>query len=315
MRRILRGLLALVVILLLFAAGGIIWAKRALKFDRRFPPEAAEVLALDGKDAGPTRVWWINTAQQTMPRKAVLEPDRDPTPDAPYVMSHPSFVLEWADGRLLLIDTGMTPADAESFGKPAEWIAEAQAMEPLADVAQRLGPARSRVAGVVFTHLHTDHTGGIGVLCDGGPASIPVFMTTLQTERPNYTTRPGLRQIEKAPCAKITTIGDSGMLALPGFPGVAVVPAAGHTPDSQVILARVGDKLYAFAGDLANALDGIMLGVPKPWLYSLVVVPEDTAWLASQRRWLRDLAQQQGVVVLPAHDQRAIEASGIPVWP
>jgi hypothetical protein len=31
--------------------------------------------------------------------------------------------------------------------------------------------------------------------------------------------------------------------------------------------------------------------------------------------WLRGLAKEHGVVVLPAHDQGAIEASGIPVWP
>ncbi|MCW5890485.1 MAG: MBL fold metallo-hydrolase [bacterium] len=314
MRLFLRAFLGLVLLLVIVAAGGVIWARRSLEGERRFPPAAAEVLALDGQDAGPTRIWWINTAHQPMPRAAVLEPDRDPTPNAPYVMSHPSFVLEWADGKLLLVDTGMTAAGAVSFGRPLEWLGDAQPMEPLADVAQRLGGAKSRVAGVVFTHLHTDHTGGLGVLCEGGPAEIPVFMSTPQAERPNYTTRPGLREVHAATCARVTPIGDSGLLALPGFPGVAVVPAAGHTPGSQVVLAKVGDTRYAFAGDLANALDGITHDVPKPWLYSLLVVPEDTAWLAGQRRWLRELAQQ-GVVVLPAHDEGAIAASGVPVWP
>lgn len=315
MRLFLRAFLGLVLLLVVVAGAGLFWARRSLEGERRFPPEPAEVLALDGAGAGPTRLWWINTAHQAMPRAAVLEPDRDPTPDAPYVMSHPSFVLEWADGRLLLIDSGMTAAEAASFGKPLEWLGGAQPMEPLADVAERLGDAKARVAGVVLTHLHTDHTGGLGVLCEGGPAEIPVFMSTPQAERPNYTTRPGLRDVQEASCARITPIGDAGMLALPGFPGVAVVPAAGHTPGSQVVLAKVGDTRYAFAGDLANALDGILHDVPKPWLYSLVVVPEDTAWLAAQRRWLRDLAQQHGVVVLPAHDEAAIEARGVPVWP
>lgn len=315
MRLLLRAFLGLVLLLVVVAGAGIFWARRALEGERRVPPESAEVLALDGAGAGPTRLWWINTAHQPMPRAAVLEPDRDPTPDAPYVMSHPSFVLEWADGRLLLIDTGMTAEEAASFGKPLEWLGGAQPMEPLADVAERLGDAKARVAGVVLTHLHTDHTGGLGVLCEGGPAAIPVFMSTPQAERPNYTTRPGLRDVQDASCARITPIGDAGMLGLPGFPGVAVVPAAGHTPGSQVVLAKVGDTRYAFAGDLANALDGILLDVPKPWLYSLVVVPEDTAWLAGQRRWLRELAQQHGVVVLPAHDEGAIEARGVPVWP
>lgn len=311
-----RAFFGLIVLLVVIAVVGLVWARRSLEGERRFPPQAAEVLTLDGQDAGPTRVWWINTAHQPMPRSAVLEADRDPTPDQPYVMAHPSFVLEWADGRLLLVDTGMTPEEAASFGRPLQWLGGAEPMEPLAAAAARLGAAKARVAGVIFTHLHTDHTGGLGALCEGGPAEIPVFMSTPQAERPNYTTRPGLRQVKDASCARILGLGDEGgMLPVPGFPGVAVVPAAGHTPGSQVVLATVGDTRYAFAGDLANALDGILLNIPKPYLYSLLVVPEDTAWLSSQRTWLRGLAQEHGVVVLPAHDQRAIEASGVPVWP
>jgi glyoxylase-like metal-dependent hydrolase (beta-lactamase superfamily II) len=315
-RLFLRAFFGLLLILVLVVIGGLTWARMSLKQERRIPPDAAQVVALDGKDAGPTRVWWINSAHQPMPRSAVLEADRDPTPDAPYVMAHPSFVLEWADGRLLLVDTGMTPDEAVAFGRPLEWLGGAQPMEPLAAVAARLGAAKSRVAGVILTHLHTDHTDGLAALCDGGPAEIPVFMNTAQAERPNYTTRPGLRDVNEAACARILNLGDDGgMLPVPGFDGVAVVPAAGHTPGSQVVFAKVGDKRYAFSGDLANALDGIMLDIPKPTLYSLLVVPEDTPWLATQRTWLRGLAKEHGVVVLPAHDQGAIEASGIPVWP
>jgi hypothetical protein len=282
-RLFLRAFFGLLLILVLVVIGGLTWARMSLKQERRIPPDAAQVVALDGKDAGPTRVWWINSAHQPMPRSAVLEADRDPTPDAPYVMAHPSFVLEWADGRLLLVDTGMTPDEAVAFGRPLEWLGGAQPMEPRGD---------------------------------GGPAEIPVFMNTAQAERPNYTTRPGLRDVNEAACARILNLGDDGgMLPVPGFDGVAVVPAAGHTPGSQVVFAKVGDKRYAFSGDLANALDGIMLDIPKPTLYSLLVVPEDTPWLATQRTWLRGLAKEHGVVVLPAHDQGAIEASGIPVWP
>src|SRR5262245_2702592 len=70
----------------------------------------------------PTRVAVINTASQKMSRANVLETERDPHPDQAFVMSYPAFVLEWKDGRLLLVDAGMTRAGAESFGVPLEWL-------------------------------------------------------------------------------------------------------------------------------------------------------------------------------------------------
>ena len=55
----------------------------------------------------PIRVSTWNTASQVTPRKQVLEASLDPDPQAPYVMSHAVFLLEWADGRALLVDAGM----------------------------------------------------------------------------------------------------------------------------------------------------------------------------------------------------------------
>ena len=66
-------------------------------------PMVGDVLALDKVTDLPVKVSVIETARQSMPRSGVLDPGTDPTPDAPYVMTHPAFVLEWADGRLLLV--------------------------------------------------------------------------------------------------------------------------------------------------------------------------------------------------------------------
>jgi hypothetical protein len=55
-------------------------------------PAAAEVLAAVGRPDGPTRLRWIETASQ---RGA----------DGRQVV-RPVFVLEWPDGRVLLVDTG-----------------------------------------------------------------------------------------------------------------------------------------------------------------------------------------------------------------
>lgn len=303
------GILCALVLVVL--VGGLVLGHLAVRREGDPLPPAAAVTALG---PGPDRVGWIETARQPMPRSAVLD-GTDPDPAAPYVMAHPAFVLGWPDGRLLLVDVGMTPEAAATFGKPLELAGGASPMEPLTSAAAALGPDRARVAGVVFTHLHTDHVGGLPALCDDGPASIPVFLGASQAEHPNWTTRPGLRIVRGAPCASEQRIDGPGPLrALPGFPGVGVFHAGGHTPGSQVVFANVGGRRIAFVGDLVNNVDGIRHDVPKPFLYSLLIVPEARDRLHDLRVWLRDLGATADVTLVPAHDEGAIRAAGLPTW-
>jgi glyoxylase-like metal-dependent hydrolase (beta-lactamase superfamily II) len=264
------------------------------------------------------RLAWINTASQPMPRSAVLDPGRDPKPTEPYVMSHPSFVLEWADGRLLLVDVGMNRQQAAAFGRPIELMTGGQPIQPLASVAERLGEARARVRGALFTHLHTDHTSGIGDLCQGLDHRVTVFMTEAQAERPNYTSRPGLALLRDAGCVQMERLTGGPLFAPAGFPGVLVIAAGGHTPDSQIILAHVqgpeGLRSYAFVGDIVNNIAGIDEDVPKPFLYRTFLVPEDGARQSELRHFLKRLRDDSRVTLLVSHDQRQIEASGIPAW-
>jgi len=260
----------------------------------------------------------INTASQEMPRGAVLAAGRDPHPERPYVMSHPSFVLEWADGRMLLVDVGMTPEEAASFGKPLELLADAAPMQTLGSTAARLGADAARVRGVVFTHLHTDHVGGLAALCAAVGHELDVPMTEAQADRPNFTTRPGRKEVDTAGCARVTKLRGGGLMPLPGFPGVWVIAAGGHTPGSQIVLAavRTGDgvRRYAFTGDTVNNIDGVLDDVPKPFVYRTFLVPESERRQQELRGYLKRLRDEAGFTLLVSHDQRALEASGVPSW-
>jgi len=315
----------LVILLLASLAGGLVFviialtsAHLAIRRERVLLPSADAVAASAAGAQMPERVSVINTASQAMPRSAVLEAKQDPQPQQPYVMSHPAFVLEWADGRMLLIDSGMNREQAVAFGKPLALLAGADPLQPLTSVAERLGSARRRLQGVIFTHLHTDHTGGILDLCrDGGPP-LTAFMTEAQAERPNYTTRPGLDLLRRAGCVQEQRLSGTGLLDVPGFPGVSVVAAGGHTPGSQLVVAHVhgaaGTRSYVFAGDIANNIDGITYDIPKPLLYRWLIVPEDNQRQATLRHFLRALHEDQGLTVVVSHDLRNIEQSGIPAW-
>jgi glyoxylase-like metal-dependent hydrolase (beta-lactamase superfamily II) len=279
---------------------------------------APESLLVRDAGAGPIRVSVVNTASQIMPRSTVLDDARDPHPNAPYVMSHPSFVLEWADGKVLLVDAGMSRAAAASFGRPLEIAGDAEPMVAHGSTAEQLGATVEQVRGMIFTHLHTDHVDGIGELCAAARHPIEVFMTEAQAERPNYTTRPGMRLIDAASCARRTRLSGASPFAVPGFPGVVVIAAGGHTPGSQIVVATVGagdqPRRFAFAGDTINNVDGVLHDIPKPTLYRWLVVPEDEARQSELRRYLRRLHQEHGVTVLAAHDQLAIEASRMSAW-
>ena len=52
----------------------------------------------------------------------------------------------------------------------------------------------------------------------------------------------------------------------------------------------------------------------KGWLYSHLLVPEDTKLLERWRLWLEQADQQDNVSVLVAHDINAFEASDLKAW-
>jgi len=314
-RRTLRLLALVLLAALVVAAAGLGLAHRGVR--GLGAPLPADLPALEAGPDLAVDVLVVNTASQPVPRAQVLDADRDPAPERPYVLGHPAFVLTWADGRRLLVDAGMDRAAAASFGRPLELLTAAGSVEAHGDVAEQLGAdALGGPLGLVFTHLHVDHTQGVRALCAARRgAPIALFQTAAQAARRSYTTRAGAAHVEEAGCVRRTILPDAPLAALPGFPGVAVLWAAGHTPGSQVILAAVraeggAPRRIAFAGDVANAVDGIRADVPKPFLYRLLVVPEDDARLGEVRRFLAGL-ERAGFALAPSHDLVHLRALGL----
>ena len=289
---------------------------------RGLDPELPSIEAVRAQaDAAdlPIRVSYWNTASQRMPRQRVLEASLDPAPQALYVMSHALFVLEWKDGRTLLVDAGMDRAQARSFGRLIEWVGGEPAVSH-GGIAERLGPALAgRPLAIAFTHLHTDHVGGVVSLCRGLPSQthVRLFQTPAQMDLVNFTTYPARAALDRASCLTRERLPDVPLAPLPGFPGTFAIRAAGHTPGSQIVGAwvreRAGVRGYLFAGDAANAIDGVHFDVPKPRTYQLFVVPESERRLKRVRAFLRE-AEQAGLVIALAHDERHLAATGIPVF-
>jgi glyoxylase-like metal-dependent hydrolase (beta-lactamase superfamily II) len=292
----------LIALVISLAACGLAWAHVAIRREHPPLPDPQAVEAIAAPD-GPVRLSWIETASQR-------------TPGGGQDLVHPAFVLEWADGRLLLVDTGMDADYARAFGRPMEWILGAEPVQAGRSVSDALGEARRRLAAVVFTHLHVDHTQGVGLLCRAGEPPFSVFMTAAQAERPNYTTRSGLAQVRAAPCARPVKLPDSGVAALSGFPGVGVIRVAGHTPGSQLVVAWVGSGPnrhgYVLAGDVVFEKAQIEADRPKPLAYRLLITPENDEQLGIARRWLRSLEADHGLTVVPSHDRTYLTGLALP---
>ena len=322
LKRISLVVLVLLALAATAAAVALLRAHLAVRAETALLPtlDAVEAAAAVGAivDDAPVRLAMINTASQAMPRADVLSADRDPHPGLPFVMSFPAFVAEWKDGRLLLIDAGMTRAGAVAFGRPLEWLGGAQPMVPHASAAEALGDATARLKGIVFTHLHTDHVGGIGELCQHRN-SLTVALTEAQAERTNYTTRPGRDLLEEADCVHFARVSGGPLFPVAGFPGVYLIDAGGHTPGSQIVLVfvRAADGTahrYALTGDIVNHLDGILYDVPKPFAYRTFIVPESEPRQHELRAFLKQLHDEAGFALLVSHDQQSLEASGVPEW-
>lgn len=324
MRRLVIALLAAITLALLGAAAGLGVAHVAIRRVR--PPlpgpeallQAEAQLQADGVTERPVAVHVIDTAQQAMPRAAVLDASRDPNPDAAYRMSHPAFVLAWPDGRLFLIDAGMPRDDALAFGAPLERLAAASPIVPLAALVDQLGSDVLRVRGIAFTHLHTDHTAGAADVCRALGRPLRLFQTPAQADHGNHTTWAGRAQLESAGCLVPERLSSGPLYAVPGFPGLFVLAAAGHTPGSQIFIAHVRGaepRVWIFTGDAVNHRDGVRFDVAKPALYSALLVPEDGARLARLRGWLGALAAFPGVELAISHDLAGIETRGMPPWP
>ena len=130
----------------------------------------------------------------------------------------------------------------------------------------------------------------------------------------------GLVPLEAAGCLapkRLPANGES-LLPVPGFPGLSVVTTGGHTPGSQLFVARVkgdkGEHVWVFSGDIVNAADGFLHNVPKPAYYSLLIVPEHRKRLDRLRRYLLALDKRPDVTVVVSHDEAHLKASGMLPW-
>jgi glyoxylase-like metal-dependent hydrolase (beta-lactamase superfamily II) len=299
MRWVLRIIGALLGVLLIVIAVRDVPAHLQVRRVHPKLPSAAELRTLLAASGGPQSLRWANTSSQPLARG---------------VIGHPVFLAQWPDGRLFEVDSGMDAPAAIRFGKLLRWMAGGGAVTPHGTVPDQIGDAVHRVAGIGFTHLHIDHTEGVRALCAASVArGARVFEGRPQATLRDPNTQEGGAIVDDS-CFEKVVVGDEGLLPIEGFPGMALVPIGGHTACSTMFAFAVSGHLWVLSGDTTNTRESLLQNRGKGFLYSGILVPEDTARTAELRRYFAALDAEDDITVVVSHDLGALETSGLPAW-
>ncbi len=287
MKYLLYALLGLIVLVILAAGFVLIPAHLQIRqMDIAIPDlDALRSLAVPDMET-PRLVGFVTTAEQG---------------NGPGTIGHVGILVAWPNGRQLLIDTGMDRESAVAFGKPMESVLGAPPTETYGPIEEQRGDAINDIKGIIFTHLHSDHTQGVTAICAAMAVPATIFQTRQQAEDQNYLTGDGQRSIDNSACNR-SVLADNTLKSIDGFPGIYAIAAGGHTPGSTIVAVVTESGIVVFSGDLTNAIANVRNNEGKGWLYSYLIVPENTRLLEQWRLWLKAADESDDFQVFPAHD-------------
>lgn len=199
-----------------------------------------------------------------------------------------AFRLPVQGGKAIMIDSGIHADDAAKMGMNIRY--------PGAQT--RIDRALQSAGLILFTHEHPDHMGA--ALRLGGP-----IMASAQFNANQLPAAP-LAGSLRWPSGFTPRATISGTAPQAVAPGVVVIPAASHTPGSQMIFVRLTDgKEFLFAGDIAT--------LDTSWQQQRARSRLVGDFLAKENRpevfaWLRTIAKLKAEApalnIVPGHDIR-----------
>jgi glyoxylase-like metal-dependent hydrolase (beta-lactamase superfamily II) len=257
-------------------------------------PYPADLLARVRAAAGaipgapPSGVNYVKIAESHRPLSDIVEGGSKDD----YVSARTAFQVVYPTGTVM-IDTGMDEAVHKFFGFGRE---EPYWPERNAAVQAALKQAKL----IVVTHEHGDHVAGV-IRSDLRKELAAKTLLTREQLRTlvNY---PQMPEIKLTPDMARDYIVVDYESFLPVAPGMVLIKAPGHTPGHQMIYLRLeSGREYLFIGDVGWTLANVTELKLRPPV-TMRRISEDAAALALELRWIKQVMDEQKLVVIPSHD-------------
>jgi glyoxylase-like metal-dependent hydrolase (beta-lactamase superfamily II) len=238
--------------------------------------------------APPAGINYVKLAESHRPLADIIEGGSKDD----YVSARTAFQVIYLTGTVM-IDSGMDLTVHKFFGFGRE---EPYWPERNAAVQEALKQAKL----IVVTHEHGDHVAGV-IRSDSRKE---IAAKTLLTREQVHTllSYPQMPEIRLTPEAARDYIVVDYEDYLPVAPGMVLIKAPGHTPGHQMVYVRLDSgREYLFIGDVGWTLANVTQMKLRP-AATMRRISEDAVALGHQLRWIRQVMDQEKLIVIPSHD-------------
>ncbi len=217
--------------------------------------------------------------------------------DDRFVSARTAFQVVYPDGSVML-DSGMDEQVHRYYGFGRD--------EPyFSDVNADVQAALKRARLVIITHEHGDHIAGVVRSENRDELAPKTLLTRDQVQTLSFAAQ--IPQIKLTPEQARDYIVVDYELILPVAPGIVLIKSPGHTPGHQMIYIRLsGGEEFLFIGDIGWSLDNITELKLRP-AETAARIKEDPQALMHQMRWIKQVMNEDGIIIVPSHDDRLLK--------
>jgi len=243
-----------------------------------------------GDDALATEIRWLEIGHDAFPAFAI----QAGAFHGQVPMSFNAIQIVLPD-RTLIVGGAVDASTAEDMRQADETA------EFFPDNYSQLVFAMLEARQVLITHEHIDHVMAIARHPDPNTLAPRLWLNRAQIDAlPRFVSGP-MPPLYRTLDPRLT--GEVQAIA----PGVVVIPAAGHTPGSQMIFVRLQDgREVLLVGDIVWSMSNLVDLTTRPVLTQFVVFDpnEDRTAVKRQLRALHDIADAEpDLIILPSHDR------------